>query len=173
MASLGGAAEAPDGLTESGGVSDDEGMPRYLFALMINFHGANKPTGEVRTWPHEMTREGIREQEYLLSGSLPLVHDWYVAVLNCRADPRRFELDLSFLRPVGKEMTLYRDGAAGPGCQIETRVSPPGGRQAVRFPCGPGAGSWLTSTHPGNTAAGNTGDPPSRMRNESDGLAGG
>jgi alpha-glucosidase len=42
--------------------------------LMVNFHGANKPTGEVRTWPHEITREGIREQEYLLWSELPLVH---------------------------------------------------------------------------------------------------
>jgi alpha-glucosidase len=42
--------------------------------LMINFHGANKPTGEVRTWPNEITREGIREQEYVLWDSLPLTH---------------------------------------------------------------------------------------------------
>lgn len=27
--------------------------------LMIDFHGANKPAGESRTWPNEMTREGI------------------------------------------------------------------------------------------------------------------
>src|SRR5262249_16953943 len=25
--------------------------------LMVNFHGSNKPTGEVRTWPNELTRE--------------------------------------------------------------------------------------------------------------------
>jgi len=42
--------------------------------LTINFHGANKPTGEVRTWPNEVTREGIREQEYLLWDKLPLPH---------------------------------------------------------------------------------------------------
>jgi len=42
--------------------------------LMVNFHGANKPTGEVRTWPHEITREGIREQEYVLWDQLPLEH---------------------------------------------------------------------------------------------------
>lgn len=42
--------------------------------LMVNFHGANKPTGEVRTWPHEITREGIREQEYVLWEQLPLSH---------------------------------------------------------------------------------------------------
>lgn len=27
--------------------------------LMIDFHGANKPAGEARTWPNEMTREGV------------------------------------------------------------------------------------------------------------------
>jgi alpha-glucosidase len=44
------------------------------YQLMINFHGANKPTGEARTWPNEITREGIREQEYVLWSSLPLAH---------------------------------------------------------------------------------------------------
>lgn len=42
--------------------------------LTINFHGAHKPTGEVRTWPNEITREGIREQEYVLWDRLPLEH---------------------------------------------------------------------------------------------------
>ncbi len=32
--------------------------------LLVNFHGANKPTGESRTWPNEMTREGIRGLEH-------------------------------------------------------------------------------------------------------------
>lgn len=32
--------------------------------LMVDFHGANKPTGEARTWPNEMTREGVRGLEY-------------------------------------------------------------------------------------------------------------
>lgn len=44
------------------------------YQLSINFHGANKPTGEPRTWPHEISREAIREQEYLLWDSLPLSH---------------------------------------------------------------------------------------------------
>ncbi len=33
------------------------------YKLMINFHGANKPTGESRTWPNEMTREAVRGME--------------------------------------------------------------------------------------------------------------
>lgn len=32
--------------------------------LMLNIHGGNKPTGEVRTWPNEMSCEGIRGLEY-------------------------------------------------------------------------------------------------------------
>src|SRR5262249_41299724 len=32
--------------------------------LLVNFHGANKPTGQTRTWPTEMTREAIRGLEY-------------------------------------------------------------------------------------------------------------
>ncbi len=42
--------------------------------LLVNFHGANKPTGEARTWPNEITREGLREQEYVLWDVLPLSH---------------------------------------------------------------------------------------------------
>jgi alpha-glucosidase len=33
------------------------------YQLMINFHGANKPTGESRTYPNEMTREAVRGLE--------------------------------------------------------------------------------------------------------------
>jgi alpha-glucosidase len=32
--------------------------------IMVEFHGANKPTGESRMWPNEMTREAIRGLEY-------------------------------------------------------------------------------------------------------------
>jgi alpha-glucosidase len=32
--------------------------------LIIDFHGANKPAGEARTWPNEMTREGIYGLEH-------------------------------------------------------------------------------------------------------------
>jgi alpha-glucosidase len=32
--------------------------------LMIDFHGAYKPTGEIRTWPNGITREGIQGNEY-------------------------------------------------------------------------------------------------------------
>ena len=40
--------------------------------LMINFHGAVKPSGRDRTWPHELTREAILGRE---SGKLPALHD--------------------------------------------------------------------------------------------------
>jgi alpha-glucosidase len=32
--------------------------------LLVDFHGANKPTGEPRTFPNEMTREGVRGLEH-------------------------------------------------------------------------------------------------------------
>ncbi len=32
--------------------------------IMVDFHGANKPAGEARTWPNEMTREGIYGMEH-------------------------------------------------------------------------------------------------------------
>jgi alpha-glucosidase len=34
------------------------------FKLMFNFHGANKPAGETRMWPNELTREGVQGLEY-------------------------------------------------------------------------------------------------------------
>jgi alpha-glucosidase len=40
--------------------------------LMIDFHGAVKPTGRERTWPNEMTREGICGRE---QGKNPASHD--------------------------------------------------------------------------------------------------
>ncbi|NLZ05878.1 MAG: glycoside hydrolase family 97 protein [Phycisphaerae bacterium] len=42
--------------------------------LMVNYHGANKPTGESRTFPNEMTREGIRGLEYNKWSELPATH---------------------------------------------------------------------------------------------------
>jgi alpha-glucosidase len=31
--------------------------------MVLNFHGANKPTGRLRTWPHELVREAVRGME--------------------------------------------------------------------------------------------------------------
>jgi alpha-glucosidase len=33
------------------------------YHVLVNFHGANKPTGRARTWPNELVREGIRGME--------------------------------------------------------------------------------------------------------------
>lgn len=46
--------------------------------LMLDFHGANKPTGRERTWPNEITRESIRGHEYHIlryHRTLPPQHD--------------------------------------------------------------------------------------------------
>ena len=42
------------------------------FQLMVDFHGAVKPSGRERTWPQELTREAIFGRE---SGKLPASHD--------------------------------------------------------------------------------------------------
>jgi alpha-glucosidase len=42
--------------------------------IMVEFHGANKPTGDSRPWPNEMTREAVRGLEYRSLG-LRSVHN--------------------------------------------------------------------------------------------------
>lgn len=51
---------------------DDTLLDAAKAKLMINFHGAVKPTGRERTWPNEMTREAICGRE---QGKLPASHD--------------------------------------------------------------------------------------------------
>ena len=34
------------------------------FKILVDFHGSNKPAGEARTWPNEMSREGIYGMEH-------------------------------------------------------------------------------------------------------------
>jgi alpha-glucosidase len=43
--------------------------------LMVNFHGSNKPTGQSRTWPHELTREAVSGMEGLRNNPVKVVHD--------------------------------------------------------------------------------------------------
>lgn len=38
--------------------------------LLVNFHGSDKPTGEQRTWPNELTREAVEGMEYCCSEGL-------------------------------------------------------------------------------------------------------
>lgn len=44
---------------------------------MVNFHGSHPPTGESRTYPTEMTREGIRglELNKMREGPIPAWHN--------------------------------------------------------------------------------------------------
>ena len=48
------------------------------FGLFVDFHGAVKPTGRERTWPHELAREAIRGHEWHITRYnrvLPPEHD--------------------------------------------------------------------------------------------------
>ena len=40
--------------------------------LLVDFHGAVKPTGRERTWPNEMSREAVAGRE---QGKSPALHD--------------------------------------------------------------------------------------------------
>ena len=54
--------------------------------LFVDFHGAVKPTGRERTWPHELTREAIRGHEWHITRYgrvLPQSHDCILPF--CRA----------------------------------------------------------------------------------------
>lgn len=55
--------------------------------LMIDFHGAVKPTGRERTWPHEMTREAIAGRE---QGKSAALHDTTLPFLRYVQGPADF-----------------------------------------------------------------------------------
>jgi alpha-glucosidase len=42
----------------------DTARDAAAYHLLIDFHGAVKPTGMERTWPNELSREGVRGHEY-------------------------------------------------------------------------------------------------------------
>jgi alpha-glucosidase len=55
--------------------------------LMVDFHGAVKPTGRERTWPHELTREAIRGRE---NGKQTPLHDTTLPFLRYVQGPGDF-----------------------------------------------------------------------------------
>lgn len=58
--------------------------------LLCNFHGAVKPTGRRRAWPHELTREAVRGLEYQMTRYgrvLPGEHDEIVPFTRLLAGP--------------------------------------------------------------------------------------
>jgi alpha-glucosidase len=59
------------------------------FHLMVDFHGANKPTGGDRTWPNELTREGVYGLEHRIPGPWG-PHDTTVPFTRYLAGPADF-----------------------------------------------------------------------------------
>jgi len=56
--------------------------------IMVNPHEPIKPTGERRTWPNFMTREGVQGMEYQnFTGGLPADHSVHVAQTRMLAGP--------------------------------------------------------------------------------------
>lgn len=55
--------------------------------LFVDFHGATKPTGRERTWPHDLTREAVRG------------HEWHISRYK-RMQPPSYDTILPFCRNV-------------------------------------------------------------------------
>ncbi|MDX9868450.1 MAG: glycoside hydrolase family 97 catalytic domain-containing protein [Kiritimatiellia bacterium] len=55
--------------------------------LFVDFHGATKPTGRERTWPHDLTREAVRG------------HEWHISRYK-RTQPPSYDTILPFCRNV-------------------------------------------------------------------------
>ncbi len=51
------------------------------FGLMIDFHGALKPTGRERTWPNEVAREAIRGHEWHVTRYNRVLPPWHDCIL--------------------------------------------------------------------------------------------
>lgn len=69
--------------------------------IMVNFHGANKPAGEPRTWPNEMTREAVWGLEHNKWSALPAAHYAtlpFTRFLAGHADFTPFALQPKFLK---------------------------------------------------------------------------
>jgi len=65
----------------------------YRLQLLCNFHGCVKPTGLQRTWPHELTREGVRGNEYHMTRydrQMPQDQDVIVPFTRLLAGPADF-----------------------------------------------------------------------------------
>jgi alpha-glucosidase len=71
------------------------------YNLMINFHGMVKPTGEPRTWPNEITREGVIGLEWDLWDDIPPSHfatTPFTRMVIGHADTTPCTLDPDYLR---------------------------------------------------------------------------
>jgi alpha-glucosidase len=59
------------------------------FHILLNFHGANKPTGQSRTWPNELTLEGVKgmETRNLMDRA---THETTIPFTRCLAGPAEY-----------------------------------------------------------------------------------
>jgi len=66
---------------------DDTLRDAAEIGLFVDFHGAVKPTGRERTWPHDLTREAVRG------------HEWHISRYK-RTQPPSYDTILPFCRNV-------------------------------------------------------------------------
>ena len=63
------------------------------YHILLNFHGANKPTGQLRTWPNELTLEGVKgmETRNLMDRA---THETTIPFTRCLAGPAEYTVML-------------------------------------------------------------------------------
>lgn len=63
------------------------------YHILLDFHGANKPTGQSRTWPNEMTREAVKgmEASKLMDRA---THETTIPFTRCLAGPAEYTVVL-------------------------------------------------------------------------------
>lgn len=80
--------------------------------VMLDFHGANKPTGMDRTWPNELTREGIYGFER--RGTPPWgPHNTTVRFTRYVAGGADFTPTVSMAAPPGRSASRRRSSGGG------------------------------------------------------------
>jgi hypothetical protein len=88
--------------------------------VMLDFHGANKPTGMDRTWPNELTREGIYGFEH--RGTAPWgPHDTTVPFARYLAGGADFTPTVFGDRRRQRAHPRGGDGPAGPCRRVRRR----------------------------------------------------
>jgi alpha-glucosidase len=63
------------------------------YHILLDFHGANKPTGQSRTWPNELTREAVKGME-ARSVTDRATHETVIPFTRCLAGPAEYTVVL-------------------------------------------------------------------------------
>ena len=81
--------------------------------MFINIHGANKTTGERRTYPNALSREGIfgAEQDLFRPADVSAYHNCMLPFMRCAVGPADYTPMFSHRTNTRKQMTIAQMGA--------------------------------------------------------------